>query len=133
MPWMIRHPHNFHLKELVPKEDDEQIIVATWLTKNNVLFYHIPNGGRRNWLEGLKFKRMGVKAGVPDICIPVAASGYHGAYGELKRRVGGKVSEAQELWLAALKRNGYYTFVANGADEFIKHVQNYLQGVSKDE
>jgi hypothetical protein len=122
----MSNPNNFRLKELVPKEDQEQMIVATWLSKNNILFYHTPNGGKRNMLEAVKFKRMGVKAGVPDICIPLARGGYHGAYGELKRRSGGVLSEAQEFWLAELSRQGYYVFVGNGADEFIQHVKNYL-------
>lgn len=112
----------------MPSEDHEQIVVATWLTKNNILFYHIPNGGKRNMYEAVKLKRMGVKAGVPDICIPVPSAGHHGAYGELKRKVGGRVSDTQRHWLDALGAQGYYVFVAEGADEFIKHVQNYLKG-----
>ncbi len=122
-----QNPNNFRLKPYQPKEDQEQIVVATWLTRNNIIFYHIPNGGRRNFLEGLKFKRMGVKAGIPDICIPVARKGFHGAYGELKRLVGGRVSEQQEWWLAELKRQGYYVFIGHGADEFIQHVKNYME------
>jgi hypothetical protein len=123
---MNRNVSNFRLKPNIPKEDYEQIVVATWLSKSNIPFYHIPNGGRRNMLEALKFKRMGVKAGIPDICIPVARKGYHGAYGELKRLVGGRVSEAQEYWMEELKRQGYYVFVGKGADEFIQQVKNYL-------
>jgi VRR-NUC domain-containing protein len=128
MPTMSRgNASSFRLTPVVKKEDQEQIIVATWLTKNNIPFYHIPNGGRRNMLEAIKFKRMGVKAGIPDICVPVARSGYHGLYGELKRVSGGVVSEAQEYWLAELKRQGYYVFVGNGADEFIQHVKKYME------
>lgn len=32
-------------------------------------FIHIPNGGSRNAYEGAKFKRMGVRAGVPDYLV----------------------------------------------------------------
>lgn len=122
----VGNPNNFRLKPFQPKEDQEQIVIATWLAKSNIPFYHIPNGGRRNMLEALKFKRMGVKAGIPDICIPVARKGYHGAYGEVKRRVGGVVSESQAYWMEELRRQGYYVFVGNGADEFIEHVKNYM-------
>jgi hypothetical protein len=76
--------------------------------------------------EAMKFKRLGVKAGIPDICIPVARSPYHGLYCELKRRSGGKVSDHQTYWLEELRLQGYYVFVANGADEAIKHVQKYF-------
>jgi|SRR5579862_3876897 len=118
---------NFKLKVLVPKEDQEQIVVATWLSKNNIPFYHIPNGGRRNMLEAIKFKRMGVKAGIPDICVPVARKGYHGLYCELKRRSGGVISEQQAYWLEELRLQGYYVFVSNGADDAITKVKTYLE------
>lgn len=35
----------------------------------DVFWFHCPNGGMRNKAEAAMFKRMGVKAGVPDICI----------------------------------------------------------------
>lgn len=115
----------------MPKEDQEQIVVATWLEKNNILFYHIPNGGARSLQEGVKFKRMGVKPGIPDICVPMARKGYHGLYGELKRKTGGVLSDNQAYWLDTLKRQGYYVFVAKGADAFIVEVKNYLSGDEK--
>ena len=111
-------------------EEAEQIIAATWLTKNGILFYHTPNGGKRTLSEGVKFKRLGVKAGIPDICIPLPRKPYHGLYIELKRESGGKLSEAQKYWLAELKNQGYDVFVANGAKELINHVKIYL-GVSE--
>lgn len=117
---------NFRLKTTEPTEDYEQIKAATYLTKNNILFYHIPNGGKRHMLEAIKFKRMGVKAGVPDICIPIARGCYHGLYIELKRSVGGVVSTNQTWWLAELKRQGYAVYVAQGADDLIQYVHTYL-------
>jgi hypothetical protein len=101
--------------------------VARWLRDNDIPFYHIPNGGKREAREAAKFKRIGVQAGIPDICIPLARSSYHGAYGELKRRSGGKVSDRQQYWLELLNKNGYYTFVGNGADEFIEMVKKYME------
>ena len=35
------------------------------------LLYHCPNGGSRNKAEAVKLKQMGVKAGIPDLCLPV--------------------------------------------------------------
>ena len=46
--------------------------------------HHIPNGGKRDKRTAVALKRQGVKAGVPDICLPVARNGYHGLYIELK-------------------------------------------------
>ena len=79
-------------------------------------------------LEAIKLKRMGVKAGIPDLCIPIARKGHHGLYIELKRRSGGVVSDTQQYWLEELKRQGYDVFIAKGADELIDYVKNYLGG-----
>jgi VRR-NUC domain len=113
-------------RSLQATEAQEQVRAATWLFKKDILFYHVPNGGRRDYLEGAKFKRMGVKAGVPDICIPLPRKGYHGLYIELKRAKGGSLSESQQEWRDALTREGYCWYEAKGADELIAFVENYL-------
>lgn len=107
-------------------EDDEQIALVNWLDKHNIPFYHIPNGGRRTLLQGLKFKRLGVKAGVPDICIVVANKTHHGLYIELKRREGGRLSDAQRHWLTLLNKQGYQAIMCEGADEAVAAVTKYL-------
>lgn len=107
-------------------EFQEQIVAVTWLTKMNIPFYHIPNGGYRNPIEAAKFKRMGVQPGIPDICIPLARSGYHGLYIELKRVGAGSLTEHQKYWRDILIANGYAWFMARGANELINYVQNYL-------
>jgi hypothetical protein len=114
-------------KSLIPLEREEQEVVKQWLEKMNIIFYHIPNGGKRTVVEGVILKRMGVKAGIPDFCIPMARKGYHGLYGELKRRKGGVISVQQAYWLSELTKQGYYVFVAHGADEFIQQVKNYME------
>jgi len=116
----------FSGKKYVPTEADEQIVFASWLDINQILYFHPPNGGFRNEREGAKFKRMGVKAGVPDIVIPIARQNYHGAFIELKR-IGGKVSLHQKFWLVRLEEEGYFTAVAYGALQAIEVARNYLQ------
>ncbi len=110
-----------------PFEYQEQMVAATWLTKNNILFYHVPNGGYRRAEEAAKFKAMGVKAGVPDLCIPIARGSHHGLYIELKRVCGGTLSEAQKFWMAELRKQGYDCYEAKGAQDLINYVQNYLK------
>ena len=39
------------------------------------LLFHVPNGGKRNAAEAAHLKRQGVKAGVPDLFLPVARGG----------------------------------------------------------
>lgn len=89
------------------------------------LLYHIPNGGSRNQLEAANLKRQGVKAGVPDLCLPVARNGFHGLYIEMKYGRN-KTTEKQEEWLDALKQQGYFTAVCYGAEEAEKVIAEYL-------
>lgn len=90
------------------------------------LLYHIPNGGSRNTLEAANLKRQGVKAGVPDLCLPVARSGFHGLYIEMKYGRN-KTTENQKEWLEALKEQGYFTTVCYGAEEAERIIARYLQ------
>ncbi len=110
-----------------PSEAIEQIKLATWLSKQGIKFYAIPNGGYRNLLEALKFKRMGTMPGVPDLCIPIPAGSYHGLYIELKRQKGGKLSDNQKYWLEFLRDKGYKAEVGNGFEEAREIVLQYLR------
>lgn len=110
----------------IPSEDQEQIKLATWLTKQGIRFYAIPNGGKRNLFEAVKLKRMGTMPGIPDLCIPIPSGSYHGLYIELKREKGGKVSEAQSDWLAFLREKGYYAHVAKGFEEAREMIVHYF-------
>ena len=89
--------------------------------------YHIPNGGSRNKAEAARLKAQGVRAGVPDICLPAARGCYHGLYIELKRRNGGRVSEAQRGWIAYLENAGYCARVCHGWDEARETIVKYME------
>lgn len=91
------------------------------------LLYHVPNGGKRDARTGRALKRQGVKAGVPDLCLPVARGGYHGLYIELK--VGkNKTTRKQEEWINALRQQGYHVSVCYGWEEAKETIENYLDG-----
>ena len=89
------------------------------------LLYHVPNGGKRDAKTGRALKRQGVKAGVPDLCLPVARGGYHGLYIELKA---GKntTSPKQKEWINDLGQQGYYAAVCRGCEEAKETIENYL-------
>lgn len=89
------------------------------------LLFHIPNGGSRNALEAANLKRQGVKAGVPDLFLPVAKGTYHGLFIEMKW---GKntVTDKQDEWLHDLMVQGYKAAVCYGADEAIEIITDYL-------
>lgn len=114
------------ISSTIPSEDQEQIKLATWLTKQGIKFYAIPNGGLRRLSEAVKFKRTGVQSGVPDICVPLPSGSYHGLYIELKRAKGGKLSDNQVYWLSFLREKGYYAECAHGFDEAREIVTHYL-------
>ena len=92
------------------------------------LLHAIPNGGRRDPIEAKHLKEQGVKAGVPDMFLPVAKSGYHGLYIEMKRRYGGVVSEDQKRWLGKLRIQRYKVEVCKGYMEAADLIEAYLEG-----
>ena len=67
------------------------------------LLHHIPNGGKRDARTAANLKKEGVKAGVPDMCLPVARGQYHGLYIELKTRKG-KSTEKPKGMVKCLKQ-----------------------------
>ena len=106
-------------------EADEQIKVIQWCDSIGAPVFHIPNGGSRNPREAANLKRQGVRAGVPDLCVPVAKGGYHGLYIEMKAGKN-KPTDNQVRWLELLRRNGYAAFVCYGADNAIECIRRYL-------
>ncbi|MBR4057875.1 MAG: VRR-NUC domain-containing protein [Oscillospiraceae bacterium] len=118
----------------VPSEDEEQIQVVKWAEMQMGRWpdlqwlYHIPNGGKRRRTEAARFKAMGVKAGVPDLCLPVPKGGYHGLYIEMKRQEGGKLSKDQRDWIEGLDQNGYCVCRCDGARQAIAVLEAYMRG-----
>lgn len=90
------------------------------------MLYHIPNGGSRNKIEAAHLKQQGVKAGVPDLCLPVARGEYHGLYIELKYGKN-KPTENQKRWINLLCNQNYKAEVAYGWEEASKIILEYLK------
>lgn len=117
----------------VPTESVEQQQLFEWATWQSGkypelrMMYHVPNGGSRNKAEAGRFKAEGVKAGVPDICLPVARGGFHGLYVELKRLKGSKTSEDQTAWLENLTKQGYHVALCKGWEAAAKVILEYLE------
>lgn len=90
------------------------------------LLFHIPNGGSRHPKEAAHLKRQGVKAGVPDLFLPVARGEYHGLFIELK--VGkNKPTDRQEGWIKQLSDEGYAVKVCYGWEAARKTITGYLE------
>lgn len=88
--------------------------------------FAVPNGGWRHKATAGALKASGVKAGVPDLFLPVARGGYHGLWMELKIKPN-KVSAVQQEWLAFLEGQGYAVSVCYGFDELVSTVEWYLE------
>lgn len=114
-----------------PTEHGEQVAVIEWsLTKANaypelVLLYAIPNGGQRAKGVAGKLKAEGVKAGVPDLCLPVARGEYHALYVEMKTKIG-RVADKQADWHLALVQQGNRVEVCYGAAAAVRVLEQYI-------
>lgn len=124
--------HNKTSAVSVPTESVEQQCLFRWAAfqigryPELKLLYHVPNGGSRKKSEAGRFKAEGVKAGVPDLCLPVARGCYHGLYIELKRLKHSKTSEDQKAWLAQLTEQRYCAVVCKGWEAAAKVITEYL-------
>lgn len=118
---------------MIPTEAQEQATLFEWAGMMTgkypelKLLHHIPNGGSRDVREAVNLKRQGVKAGVPDLCLPVPRGGYHGLYIELKRVSGGRVGVDQKVMLLALRDQGYMSVVCRGWEDAKNVIVDYLE------
>jgi hypothetical protein len=90
------------------------------------LMLAIPNGGHRHKAVAAKMKAEGVKAGVPDIFLPVARGEFHGLFIELKKLKGGRATSAQCIWLEELNNQGYMAVICKGWLAAKNTLENYL-------
>jgi hypothetical protein len=109
-------------------ESSHQEALFQWLKHNPLLdavTWHIPNGGKRDAKEAVKFKRMGVKAGVPDIFMAIPSNSFHGMFIELKANKN-KLTKNQVEMIKRLEGNGYYVVTCYSWDEARKEILSYL-------
>lgn len=113
-------------------EDTEQASLFDWLRikryRGQPLItwaFAVPNGGSRHPAEAAKFKRCGVKAGVPDVMLVLPAGAYHGLFLELKA-YGGRLSDVQREFHAVLREAGYQVETCYGWVEASEVIENYL-------
>ena len=116
-------------------ESKEQIKVVTWLKYqySKALFTASVQehaGGKfafSNIQKAARRKRMGYRAGTPDIAIYEPKGVKHGLFVEMKAVTGGVVSPDQKAFLAELESRGYATLVCHGFEEAQKGITEYLR------
>ena len=108
-------------------ETTEQIALASYLEWQGLLFIHVPNESKRSRWYGTMLKRMGMKAGFPDIFIFEPRGKYHGMAIEMKYGKG-KQTMSQKDWELALTARGYAYFVCYSFDDAVAVLKKYMRG-----
>ncbi len=92
---------------------------AMWRGRTNVpalgRLLAVPNGGLRAKATAGKLRAEGVRAGVPDLVLPLACRGFHGLWLEVKR-LDGTLDPDQIDWLRYLASAGYCAGAGWGVD-----------------
>ena len=107
-----------------PLETVEQAAFVRWAKEHEsqwpelALLFAVPNAGKRSKATRGRMLAEGLKAGVPDLCLPVSKRGYHGLFIEMKR-VNASPSDTQDsqaAWHNQLAEYGNYVCVCKGAE-----------------
>lgn len=108
---------------LIPTEHQEQTRLINELSLRHPLLrvLSIPNGAKRSRWEQQQARAEGLQAGVPDLYIPALL-----IWVEMKRQKGGKLSPAQEDWIAYLRGLGYGVIVGYGADQALEMIEHQI-------
>lgn len=112
-------------------EDGEQQAVMEWATlmvnrwPALCMLYHVPNEAKRSKATAARMARMGLRAGVPDLCLDAPAGKYHGLRIELKVEPN-RPTEEQRRWLRNLRVSGYFSAVCYSAAAAETLISDYL-------
>jgi len=120
------------MKINIPTEHQEQAALIMWFQDAypdiKTRLFAIPNGAHKSRAAASKFSAEGLRAGVPDLMLPVPSSGYHGLFIEMKRAKGGRLSDTQKDWLEFLGAQGYMATACHGFEEAKEVISKYLKG-----
>lgn len=103
------------------------IEIALRMPEVAALIYHIPNGGHRHIRVAAELKKQGVRAGIPDLVLPMARGGYFGLYIEFKATPpnDSPVSAEQHARIQALSAQGYLAIVCRGHFDAMENLRAY--------
>ena len=116
-------------------EHTEQVALFDWANRNKYrypelqLMFAIPNGGKRHIGVARKLKAEGVKAGVPDIFLPVPRTikdkFIAGLFIEMKYGKN-KPTPSQQEWVRKLRKYGYWVVVCYSYEEAQEIITSYI-------
>jgi hypothetical protein len=97
-------------------EQELQYECIKWMKRHlssEVVFFHVPNGGKRSMREGAIFKAIGVLAGVPDLIIA-----WPGTIAAVELKAGkGRASEDQIEVQARMSAIGWHVSEVRSLDQ----------------
>jgi hypothetical protein len=113
----------------------KEMIDLGWKKDELITLHSIPNGGERpkkqdkkgRWYcpEGRRLNEEGLKAGMPDLCLPVSRGPYHGLYIEMKAP-GYGLSPKQKDVHPQLQCQGYRVVVCEKTQAAVDEIVRYL-------
>lgn len=118
----------------VPTEHEEQVAVINWCEALSVvdprlgLIFAVPNGSNKSIAAAVRLKAEGLKAGVPDLLLPIVVPGYGGLFIEMKKTRGAVVKDNQREWAARLINAGYAHRFCYGAAAAKEAIMEYVSG-----
>lgn len=110
-------------------EDHEHYAVVRYCEARNIPIFHVPNNTwTKSIMQRTRNNLLGVRAGVPDLWVPIAGVGL--LVIEMKRqKETGKTNyptPAQKVWIEKLNEcPGVQAFVCYGAEEAIRIISSY--------
>ena len=111
------------------REESLQTNCVRWFglqyPEHALLLHHSPNGGYKTAYEGAAFKRMGTRAGFPDLILLLPKGEHPFLCIEFKTEQG-RQSESQRAYQQAVESVGARYEVVRTAEEFIKVINEYL-------
>ena len=110
-------------QQAVVKWSQQPSIRAKW--PELALLHHVKNETQEGAARVAVDKAMGVKRGVPDLCLPAPRGKYHGLYIEMKTETG-RTTRDQDWWGEKLLEQGYMWEVCHGWQAAVRTLEWYL-------
>ncbi|WP_315707558.1 VRR-NUC domain-containing protein [Brenneria uluponensis] len=117
----------YHQAEL-----EEQAALIEWADKTMIdsicigdYLIHIPNEGKRGPKAAKNAKRLGVRAGGPDLFLALPRGKYAGLWIEMKAK-DGKLTKQQERWINRLESAGHRAVCCFGFDQAVNGIQRFV-------
>ena len=112
-------------------EHNAQVALFQWAALEQrrlpelAMLFAVPNAARRTPRQGAWMKQEGLKAGCPDIFLPVSHGKHHGMAIEMKAGKN-KPTESQRWWHYHLSEQGFHVVVCYSFDEARIEIERYL-------